>query len=95
MSQCYINLELYQDALEQANNALQVDDSHVKTLYRKAKSLSLLYKFDESCTIFEQLKEKSELQTIASLKQQLTGDYTKTMKMNEILLKTLPIANFV
>ena len=29
------------------------------------------------------------------MKQQMNGDYTKTMKMNEILLKTLPIANFV
>ena len=53
MSQCYINLELYEDALEFANMALKVDDSHVKTLYRKAKSLSLLYKFDESSAIFE------------------------------------------
>lgn len=52
IAQCCISQELFEDALEFANKALTVDEGHVKTLFRKAKSLAQLHQYDESIEIF-------------------------------------------
>ena len=53
MSQVYINLGLYEDALIYANMALKLDLNHVKSLFRKAKSLAFLFNFYEATQIFK------------------------------------------
>ena len=48
ISQCYIKLYMYEDALEYSEKALDIRGNHSKSLYRKAISLAYLFRFDES-----------------------------------------------
>ena len=47
-----MNLKLYEDAVENADKALEIEPTHEKTLLRKGRALQQLYRFDESTAIF-------------------------------------------
>ena len=49
---CYVNLELYEDAIEFCDKILVVESEHEKALYRKAKALVGLYEFEKGIEIF-------------------------------------------
>ena len=55
MALCYMNLQMYEDALEYCNIALKIDTNHVLSLYSKAKSLAFLFEFDKSIEIFKRI----------------------------------------
>jgi len=42
---------MYEHALHYSNKALKIDPGHSKSLYRKAKALGFLFKFEESIKI--------------------------------------------
>lgn len=56
MSQCYLKLNSFSKAIEQAEKALKIDDTHAKCLLRKAKAFALLGDFKTSLKFFEFLK---------------------------------------
>lgn len=58
---CYVNLELFEDAIEFCNKILAIEKDHVKANYRKAKALAGLYEFKESIEFFKKLKKKDEI----------------------------------
>ena len=62
IAQCYINLAMFEDALQYSNLALETDPDHSKSLYRKAKSLAYLLEFEESSTIFKQINQEKEIE---------------------------------
>ena len=64
MAQCFLNLELYEDTLVFSEEVLKLDKIHVKALFRKAKALSFLFKFDESIRLFEKLASKREIELV-------------------------------
>ena len=66
LSKCYIDLELYEDALQYADACLKIDPEHKKGLYYKAKSLAFLYCFDESIKLFTQLGKSDEIEAKTS-----------------------------
>ncbi len=57
MSQCFLKLNSYSKAIEQAEKALKIDENHYKCLLRKAKSFALLGDFKTSLKFFEFLKK--------------------------------------
>lgn len=48
MSQLYNKIELYEDALENAEKALSIKPNHEKSLFRKATALAYLFDFEQS-----------------------------------------------
>lgn len=60
VAQCCLNLQLFEDALISSNLVLDLDPGHEKSLYRKAKALACLSKFQESINIFEELGQKEK-----------------------------------
>ena len=68
--QCYINLEMYEDALMYANLALSVDSEHEKSLFRKAVSLAFLFDFDQSISILQKLNMPSVIDQVEGLRNQ-------------------------
>ena len=64
MIQCYIKLDLYEDALEFSDTVLGLDPKHKKALYRKGKALAQLGRFGESLDVFEKLELKKEIQIV-------------------------------
>ena len=77
LAQCYIKLEMNEDALEYIQQALDIDSGHVKTLYRKAKALANLFNFDESSKIFKKLKYKDEVEIVKLQREYASGNYTR------------------
>jgi len=57
-------MDLYEDALEKADLVLKMDKNHPQTLFNKAKTLSRLFKFEQSKSIFKQLKNENEIENI-------------------------------
>ena len=49
-------MKKYEDCLEYCEKALEIDDEHDKSLYRKAKCLAYLYQFDKSIKCFKKTK---------------------------------------
>ena len=47
-SQNYLELQMYEDALENAEEALKFQKDHRKSLLRKASALAFLYEFEQS-----------------------------------------------
>jgi tetratricopeptide (TPR) repeat protein len=45
----------YEDALNFANKALDLDESHNKSKFRKAKALAYLRNFDDSLSLLSEL----------------------------------------
>ena len=68
MSICYMKMLKYEDSLEYCNKALEIDEEHEKSLFRKAKCLAYLYRFDESISFFQMTKYKNQLQFVNSLR---------------------------
>ena len=64
LAQCYLNLEMYEDALYSANAALHYDRDHSKTLFRKAKALAFLFYFREAIYILNKLGMKGEIKNV-------------------------------
>ena len=50
--QCYLLLELFEDAIEYADMALRIDKDNKKYIYTKAKALAGLFEFEESMLLF-------------------------------------------
>jgi hypothetical protein len=50
-----MNLHMWEDALEHCDEALELDKKHRKTLYRSAKCLAFLFKFDLSINLLKSL----------------------------------------
>jgi len=48
-------MHMYEHAIEFCDFALQIDKDHIKTLYRKARSLAYLFKFAHSIDILRQI----------------------------------------
>lgn len=46
IANCYVNLELFEDAIEICEKILTIENNHAKAQYRKAKALAGLYEFD-------------------------------------------------
>ena len=58
---------MYEDALEYANKALEINPKHSKAKFRKGKALSFLFNFQESIEIFETLGFKNEVENVKIL----------------------------
>jgi len=56
MANCYVNLGLFEDAIDFCDQILYIEEDHEKALYRKAKALAGLYEYDKSIEIFNKLK---------------------------------------
>ena len=54
-------MHLYEDCLQYCDIALQIEQDHIKSIYRKAKSLAFLFDFESSRKIFKELKYDKEL----------------------------------
>ena len=67
LAQCYLNMEHYEDAIEQTDRALLIDPSHKIVLMWKAKALRGIYKFEESIELFAKLGMKDEINIINRL----------------------------
>ena len=65
----YINLELYEDALDHANHALEIQADHVKSLNRKANALLYLHRFDESLEIFMALNDPKNITKVQQMRK--------------------------
>ena len=59
VSQAYINLHMYEDSLDHCNKALKIDPEFTLALFQKAKSLTHLFKFDESTKLLNKLNTDS------------------------------------
>ncbi|CAM6120108.1 unnamed protein product [Calypogeia fissa] len=79
-----LRLRHYDHALSDADEALQIEPNHVKTLLRKGKAAHGLGLFEQSCEAFKAALEHSPEEesivkclnsSIASLEQSLTGKY--------------------
>ena len=46
IANCYVNLELFEDSIEFCDKILDVEKTHVKANYRKAKALAGLFEFE-------------------------------------------------
>ena len=66
---------MYEDALENAEEALKIQSDHRKSLYRKAIGLMFLFEFEQSFALFKQLDEKACLEKLQCLQEQTQGDY--------------------
>ncbi|EAR94031.1 tetratricopeptide repeat protein (macronuclear) [Tetrahymena thermophila SB210] len=60
ISQALICQNNYQKAIFYADRALELDQTHQKSLFRKATSLVGLYDFEKALKVFEQLKPNQE-----------------------------------
>jgi len=50
-----MNMYMYEDAIEFCDFALEIDKDHIKTLYRKARSLAYLFQFADSIDILRSI----------------------------------------
>jgi len=53
---------MYDDALENAEEALKIQKDHRKSLYRKATSLAFLSEYERSFEIFKKIKDNESLE---------------------------------
>jgi tetratricopeptide (TPR) repeat protein len=67
IAQVYLNLGMFEDALEYCDEATKLDPYHFRAHYRKARALAFLDEFDHSEQIFDYLGEKDELKYIKKL----------------------------
>ena len=67
-------LELYEDAIQCCDKALFIDSKNVKVLFRKAKALSNLSKFDESLQILNDLDLKEAKSEIENIKEKMNEE---------------------
>ena len=66
----YLELEMYEDALENAEEALKIQKDHRKSLYRKATAHAFLFEFEQSYKLLKQLNDKERLEMIQCLQEQ-------------------------
>ena len=58
---------LFEDALEAADAALEIDPLHQKTLFRKAIASAYLFDFEFSKRTFKEIGYESEVKVVESL----------------------------
>ena len=56
--QSYLELELYEDALEFADKALMLQENLQENLFRKGKALIFLFEFQKAEEIFKKIGNK-------------------------------------
>ena len=54
LSQCYINLKRYSEAIEECNTVITTDDTNEKAYYRKGKALGHLQEWEQSIAVLKQ-----------------------------------------
>ncbi len=67
-------LEQYDDAIQCCDKALSIDSKNVKVLFRKAKALSNLSKFEESLKILNDLDLKEAKSEIENIKEKMNEE---------------------
>ena len=67
MAQSYLNLRLYEDALDHCNLALEIDKDEEEVKYIKAKVLSYLFKFKESIKLFKENDHAKDVDWVEKL----------------------------
>ena len=58
---------MYEDALENAEEALKIEKDFRKSLLRKATALAFLFEFEKSYSLFKQLDDKVSLEMLQCL----------------------------
>ena len=48
---------MYEDALENAEEALKIEEDFKKSLFRKATALAFLFEFEQSYSLFQKLND--------------------------------------
>ena len=61
---CYMQLQLFEDAIINCDMVIQFNSKDEQVLYYKAISLAYLFKFDESRAIFESIDLKGEIEIV-------------------------------
>ena len=87
-------LELYEDALEFALKALEINPDHQKSLFRKGKALMFLFEFQEAEKIFKDLQNKEQLEILRKLYLQKCGNYSDVFANYEQYHNTPNIVNY-
>lgn len=95
LGQCYINMELFDDALDILDKALFIKANHAKTLFRKAKALAWLFQFERSIAMFEKLGRKDYVEAVKVQQEQANGNYQYLFQEERRLEKEPGFVNFV
>ena len=61
---------MYEDALENVEEALKIKKDFKKALFRKATALAFLFEFEKSYSMFKKQKDKRSLEMIQCLQEQ-------------------------
>ena len=69
IAQNYLELSMYEDALENAEEALKIQKDFRKSLYRKATALAFLFEFESSYSLFKQLDDQESLAMLQCLQE--------------------------
>ena len=67
LAQCYLCLDMYEDALDHCNFALRIDPEFMKAKFRKARALMRLFRFEESLKVLDKLSKKEAKKEIENL----------------------------
>lgn len=80
------------------NQALKVDGTHTKSVYRKGKCLTYLFMFDEAKLIFKKLEQQDDVEMVNVISEQREGNYDrlrKNFKVAQALFKQGKVINYI
>jgi tetratricopeptide (TPR) repeat protein len=82
-SQAYINMQKYEDGLENALLALKIKNNHEKSLTRKATCLGYLAEFEKSISLFRHISAYEMADKWEHIRDFAGGNYSRFMVMRE------------
>ena len=86
---------MYEDALENAEEALKLQKDFRKSLIRKGTALAFLFEFEKSYSIFKKLKDKENIEMIRCVQEQALGIYEHFLTNPEKFLSQNCFANYI